>query len=388
MTRVALVLHSFDRGGSGKVAGYLARGFADAGFKVSVLVFASGGAVEDIVTAHLRPDVPVSYFGLLSGWRPFDLALGFPALVRKLRHERPDIVLAAANNAALVTALAFRLAAVPGARLYLKTTNPVASSRHRGPVRWLRRLGYRAIFSWTTGVLTLSREESAEMTAAFPAYATLFQDVANPYVTPEMLAVAPMVPRGPKTVIAVARLVRQKRLERLVAAFAHITAPDARLLILGEGEERANLSTQIAGLGLQQRVSMPGHVADVTAALQAADLFVLTSDYEGLPAAALEAMATNCPVLSTPSFPGARRLLSAEGCAVIEDIDPRALAAQIDAGLLQPRPTALRLVAKQFSISEAVASHIAAVMEPTSGRRTGETREIQPDLACTSKPHA
>jgi len=390
VTRFTLVLHSFDRGGSGKVAGYLARGFADMGLQVGVLVLARGGAVEDIAMAHVGPDVPVRFLGRLSGWRPLDMLLGIPALVRALRRERPEIVLAAANNIALVTALAFRLAAVPGSRLYLKTTNPVASSRHRGLVRWLRRLGYRAIFPWTTGVLTLTSEESAEMVAAFPAFGELFQDVANPYVTAAMLAPAPVVRPGPKTVIVVARLARQKRLERLIDAFAHVATPGARLLILGEGEERAGLAARVAQLGLRHRVEMPGHVGDVTPALQAADLFVLTSDYEGLPAAVLEAMAANCPVLSTPCFPGARRLLAAEGCAVIADTDPRMLAAQIDAGLRQPRPQALRAVAQRYSIPAAVASHAAALMriKPVRGVCISGATEVSGGVDVEGTAHA
>ncbi len=378
MTRVALVLHSFDRGGSGKVAGYLARGFTDLGLQVEMVVLARGGAVEDAVLAEAGPGVAVRFLGRLSAWRPLDMVRALPALVRALRRERPEIVLAAANNVAVITALAFRLAAIPGSRLYLKTTNPVASSRHRGLVRWVRRLGYRAIFPWTTGVLTLSREESVEMAAAFPTFAPLFEDVANPYVTPAMLAPAAAARSGPKTVIVVARLARQKRLERLIDAFAYVTTPGARLVILGEGEERAALTARIEQLGLRHRVTMPGHVRDVTPALHAADLFVLTSDYEGMPAAVLEAMAANCPVLATACFPGARRLLASEGCAVIADTDPRRLAAQIDAGLRQPRPQTLRAVARRFSIPDAVASHAAAVMRagPVRGVCTPAAAEL------------
>ena len=162
--------------------------------------------------------------------------------------------------------------------------------------------------------------------------------------------------------MSIARLTAQKRLDRLIAAFAHLQAPGARLLILGEGEERASLSAHIAGLGLQDRVSMPGYVKDVSAALHEADLFVLTSDYEGLPAALLEAMATNCPVLSTDCFPAARSLLGQlDGGGIIENIDPIALAAAMDQSLQRPRPTTLCAVAATYSIESGVSSHLKAL---------------------------
>ena len=363
--RVSIVIHSFDRGGSGRVAGYLARGFADLGMVVELLVFARGGEVEEAVTGLVGPGVPIRYFGRLRGSRPLDLALGLPKLVRALRAGRPDIVIAAANNAALVTAIAFRLAKLGDAKLYLKTTNPIASSRHQGAIRKLRLWGYRAVFRWVTRVWTLSAEETREMVAAFPRYASLFRDVANPYVTPAMLAPASPAQASPdKLVISVARLDRQKRLERLIEAFAHLRHRDARLLILGEGEERSRLTALVRSLGLEDRVAMPGHVADVATPLRSADLFVLTSDYEGLPAAVLEAMAADCPVLSTDCFPAARALLGGtDGCGVIDDRNPVAIAGLIDRYLDRPRPTGLSDVAERYSIANGIRSHVEAMAD-------------------------
>ena len=126
---MSLVLHSFDRGGSGRVAGYLARGFGDLGMDVDLLVFRPGGAVEDGAMGLIGPAIPVRFLGRARGPRALELAWGLPALVRMLRRERPEIVIAAANNVALVTAIAFRLAGLGGSRLYLKTTNPIPEFR-------------------------------------------------------------------------------------------------------------------------------------------------------------------------------------------------------------------------------------------------------------------
>ena len=362
--RVTFVLHSFDRGGSGRVAAYLARGFADRGMAVELLVMARGGDVESLAAELAGDRIAVTTLGGMSGSRAFDLLRTLPALVRRLRRAAPAVVIGCANNVALTTAIAFRLAGLPRARLFLKTTNPIASSRHTGLVRWLRRWSYGVIFRWTDAVWTLSLEESAEMRAAFPRFASLFHDVANPYVTPAMLALPaePSAQQPGKTIICVARLTAQKRLERLIEAFPLVSHPDTRLLILGEGEQRAMLEAQIARLGLGDRIAMPGYVDDVAAALHAADLFVLPSDYEGLPAVVLEAMAANCPVLTTDCFPAARSLMTrGQGCAIIEHTDPASLAALIDAHLGQPRPTSLRAIATTYSIANGIASHAEAL---------------------------
>jgi glycosyltransferase involved in cell wall biosynthesis len=361
--KISLVLHKFSRGGSDRVAAYLARGFASAGMDVELVVFCSGGEVEGILSRLVGDDIPIRYLGRPTTSRPLDLIRGLPALVRHLRRARPDFILSTANNTSLATVIATLGAGLRDARILLKTTNPIASSRHRGLVRGIRRWSYRLIFRRTASVLTLSADESAEMREAFPRFAALFHDVANPYVTPAMLIPPPTTPRaGPPTIISIARLTAQKRLDRLIEAFAHVRDPGARLLILGEGEDRGALEALVARLGLTGRVAMPGYVTDVASALAGADLFVLPSDYEGLPAVVLEAMAAHCPVLCTDCFPAAQSLLgSAPGCAIITDPSPVALAAQIDAHLAMPRPDGLAAIAERYSISAGVAGHVAAL---------------------------
>ena len=361
--RVSLVLHKFSRGGSDRVAAYLASGFRDAGMDVELTVLCRGGEVENYLV-DLVDDIPIRYLGRASRSRAWDLVRTLPALVRHLRALRPDAVVSTANNTALATAAAVAVAGLRGTRLLLKTTNPIASSRHAGLAKAVRRWTYRLAFRRTTAVWTLSADETEEMRAAFPDFRSIFHDVYNPYVTPAMLVETTATRQSGKQAISIARLTAQKRLDRLIAAFARIGDREVRLLILGEGEDRAQLEAQADRLHVAERIAMPGYVADVAEALHGSSLFVLTSDYEGLPAAVLEAMAANCPVLCTDCFPAARTLLGgAEGCGIIESIEPDALARQIVAALEQPRPTTLRAIAERYSIENGVRSHVEALRE-------------------------
>ncbi len=366
MFRVTLVLHEFDRGGSGRVAAYLAGGFAAAGMDVDLVVMRQGGDVEQALVDLAGDGIPIHYLGPRRGPRALDLLARIPGLARYLKERAPSAIISCANNTALVVAAARHLAGQDEARLYLKTTNPIASSRHKGLVRWLRRWSYRIAFRHADGVWTLSDDETQEMRVAFPETAGIFRTVANPYVTPPMLAepADPTEPKPHRTILGVGRLTRQKRFERLVEAFALLPAPDLRLEILGEGEERAALTSLVARLGLADRVSLPGFVDNVAEAFHGAAMMVLPSDYEGLPAVVLEAMAANCPTLSTDCFPAARSMLGkTQGCAIIEQHDPISLALLIEHQLTLPRPAHLRAIAERYSIPNGVASHLAALTE-------------------------
>ncbi len=359
---VSFVLHKFSRGGSDRVAAYLAKGFVAAGFRVELIVFARGGEVEQVLL-DILDDVPVRFIGKAGRWRTVDLLSGLIGFVKYLRRAQPDVVLSTANNTALMSAIGCKLASLRRAFLVLKTTNPIATSRHRGWVRRLRLWSYRLVFAHTAAVWTLSDDESAEMRTEFPEFANLFSAVVQPYVTAAMERTPDIEPpsKGP-VILSIARLTGQKRLDRLIRAFAHVRTKNARLLILGEGEDREPLAALVDELGLSARIDMPGYLPDVTVALHEANLFVLTSEYEGLPAALIEAMAANCPVLSTDCFPSARSLLEkSEGCEIIDDPAPEALGKQIDRALLRNRPTKLSQVAHDYSVENGIESHVRAL---------------------------
>jgi glycosyltransferase involved in cell wall biosynthesis len=102
------------------------------------------------------------------------------------------------------------------------------------------------------------------------------------------------------------RLRPQKDFSTLLQAFAKVREQrPVRLMILGEGNLRAELEAQAIELGLADDVAFPGFVANPFAYLSRAAVFVLSSRWEGLPGAVIQALACGCPVVSTdcPSGP-------------------------------------------------------------------------------------
>jgi glycosyltransferase involved in cell wall biosynthesis len=105
--------------------------------------------------------------------------------------------------------------------------------------------------------------------------------------------------------VFVGRLAPEKDLGVLIDAWPRVRSvyPGARLLLAGEGPERAALEGRIDRLGLRGAVELPGATTDVESLLRAADLFVLPSREEGMSIALLEAMALGLPVVAT-AIPG------------------------------------------------------------------------------------
>lgn len=102
---------------------------------------------------------------------------------------------------------------------------------------------------------------------------------------------------GPATVFTSARLHPQKGLALLIEAACLV--PEARFLIAGDGPQRAELEVMAARLGVSARVHFLGYRSDVSALLRSCDVFALPSIYEGLPLAALEAMAAQRPIVAS-----------------------------------------------------------------------------------------
>lgn len=114
-----------------------------------------------------------------------------------------------------------------------------------------------------------------------------------------------------KIICSAGRLIESKRFDLLIDSFAKIAEqiPEYILMIFGEGEQRAELEEQVRRLGLKKRVILFGATPDAVKLINYASVFVLSSDYEGMPNALLEALAMGVPCISTNCETGPAELI-------------------------------------------------------------------------------
>lgn len=104
-----------------------------------------------------------------------------------------------------------------------------------------------------------------------------------------------------KKIVTAARLERQKNQQMLLDAFAVVEKkfPEYQLVIYGNGNYRKELEAHVKELGLEHKIFLPGSFSDLYERIKTASLFVLSSNYEGMPNALIEAMCLGLPVIST-----------------------------------------------------------------------------------------
>lgn len=359
---VLMTIHRLSQGGADRVAMLLANGFAAAGIPTGIAMLRGGGEAQAILLDIAGRDVAVSSAGPPMGSRHLELARGFGYIRRQVSLARPSVVLATSSNMGLITGLSAVGRRRSGPKHVMKLTNPVIRPRDRGAIKEsYRRTLYDFIFGNYDRILILTDAERETLTRMFPRHRDRFETAANPYVTSAMSAdFRHQFRSGPPNILALARMMPQKRLDRLLLAFARVKQRESRLTILGDGPERSRLERLTRSLGIEDRVAMPRFVDDVVPWLRRADLFVLSSDFEGLPAAVIEALACNVPVVTTDCFEGARSLLAgAERCYVVPVDDSDALAAAIDRSLtVKSAPDNLREIARGYSIEAGISAHL------------------------------
>ena len=118
-----------------------------------------------------------------------------------------------------------------------------------------------------------------------------------------------------KQIVSSGRLTEQKNHALLIKAFAGITAkyPAYKLVIYGDGPLRKDLELLASNLGIADKVSFPGYTTEIRKKIERSSLFVLSSDFEGMPNALMEAMALGVPCISTDCKGGGARFLIKNG---------------------------------------------------------------------------
>ncbi len=269
-----------------------------------------------------------------------------PSLQRYLSTERPETLLAAIAYANISAPWAHRLAGVP-VRVVIGIHNTFSIASRGAAMKRSRALPFLArwFYPWADGIVAVSSGVADDLAQTLGLDRSHIDVIYNPVVTPELYEQAgeplshPWFAEGADPVIlGVGRLTAQKNFPLLIRAVARVRRQrPVRLLILGEGEERAALEALVHDLGLDGCVALPGFVDNPFAHMRQAHLFVLSSIWEGLPTVLIEALACGCPVVSTDCPSGPMEILDGGTYgALVPMRDEEALANAIIASLENP----------------------------------------------------
>jgi len=313
--RVLFVTPSLSSGGAERVLVTLVKGLKCRAHEVTVVTVY--GSELDFFT--LPPGVERVALGLGKD------TVGLPAklwanarrlgaLRRTIRARRPDVVVSLLGQTNVLTLLAT-----------VGLDVPVIVAEHTDPFReplpgvWnrLRRIAYRRA------------RRVVSVSAAIDRYFEFLPAdrravIANPVDFAELNREAtPLQLPWPHAIVAMGRLSPEKGFDLLIEAFAQLASrfPDWGLAILGEGRLRKNLESMVDRRGLAGRVILPGAIPSPGGTLKKADLFVLSSRWEALPMALIEAMACGLPVAATQCMGGTEPWLRPGENAVLVPTD-------------------------------------------------------------------
>ena len=350
MKRISLFFGNFNSGGVQRVRLILAKGFLERGFFVDIVVVNSRGA--------LRKQVPVGANIIDLGARSALASL--PALTRYLRRKKPDAILSAQTHHNITAIWARRLSGV-SARLIVGEHNNLQEVVKYSTFRnQLRPLAARLIYPGADAILAVSKGVADALSVTSGIKRADIHVIYNPVMLSD---IQKRIQEGPEhpwqkqkhipVIIAVGSLREQKDYPTLIKAFAKARANRSmRLIILGEGRCREQLQTLINKLNLAEDVHLKGNVANPYIYMQHADLYVLSSRWEGFPNALLEALACGAPIVATdcPSGP-AEMLENGRYGHLVPVGDEDALAEAIQKTLdFPPSSILLKKRASEFSL--------------------------------------
>lgn len=289
-----------------------------------------------------------------------------------LRKETPDCVLPALPNSKVLATLSAKYSLCSFPVVIPVVHNQIENRRLRDRVR------YRTLMAHSDHIVAVS--EGVRHCIASKAHVPKerITTVYNPVVTPRLASLSREVAAhpwlngdGPPVILSAGRFVRIKDFPTLIRAFQKLSVViPARLILLGDGNQRKNLGTLVRELGMEDTVSMPGWVDNPYAFMARASLFVTFSRMEGLQNVLIEALACGCPCVSTDCPSGPAEILDGGRIGRLVRVgDVEALAEAMHLTLKDPPSrTVLLKRAEFFSAKNSVAMYERIITESVRNR--------------------
>lgn len=295
---IMIVTACMSGGGAERVISRLLADFTKRGVRCTLVLMH-----KKEIEYRIPEQTKVIEIGVLSGSSAADKLKKYARVRAIAKEEKPDLILSMPEEIGIYVALAMMGSSVP---VVVSERNNPWVMPYKKITRFLRRVAY----PHTKGLIF-----QTEMAASFFPKSQRKKGIVLPNPLDTENIPLPHEGERDKRVVAAGRLETQKNFPLLIHAFAQFcrTHPDYELVIYGEGSERPcleDLSVQeIEG----ESWSLPGRSSCLAEEMKSASMFVLSSDYEGMPNALIEAMALGIPSISTDCPSGGSAELIEDG---------------------------------------------------------------------------
>lgn len=359
--KLAAFMPSLNGGGAERVTILLLNELASRGYAIDLLVANSQG----VYRAQVNPAINIIDL------EQSRVASCLLPLARYLKSQQPAALLSVMNYTNVISILARQLARTKLRLVLTEHNNAEQALRNATSVKYkLVNFLTRKLYRQADAVVCVSEGVADSIHNALGIPREQLSVIYNPVIhsgissSMDKAISHPFLPEnGELLLVAVGRLTAQKNFPNLLQAF-HIvrkTLP-AKLAILGEGEERENLTALVASLGLEQDVLMPGFVDNPYAWMRRANVFVLSSSWEGLPTVLIEALACGAKVVSTDCPSGPMEILeNGRWGTLVKMDDADALAKGIIKALSSKNLRDLEKRLEEFSVGYATDRYIDAL---------------------------
>ncbi len=360
--RVVFYLSSLKSGGTEWFALRLAGGLKRCGFSpVFLVIRAEGELLREAEASFEVVKLPGGSYGL------WGVARAFPATIRFLRQRRPTALISGLPLLNVALALAVKLSRTKPQLILVEHMRLEATKTVRNK---LKRLFLSLAYRLADEVVSVSNAATLELVRLIGLDPGKTRTIYNPVIPDDFAKLASNPPPHPwlqnKTapvLVSIGRLLPVKDYPTLLRAFADaLKCRPLKLLIFGEGSERARLERMVRALRLEDSVALPGAVPNVFSALKAADLFVLSSTSESFGNVVAEALACGAKVVSTDCGGPREILMDGKLGALVPPRDPLALAKEMLRALdSSPDRAALEERGRSFSV-ETATRHYAEIL--------------------------
>ncbi|MBM0066075.1 glycosyltransferase [Alkalicoccobacillus gibsonii] len=355
MKKIAFILYSLEGGGVERLTLHLINGLLDKGYKVDLLVVQLKGEYVDEVPDGVN----------LIHLNKANLRSSLLAIRSYLKVHQPDILISAKDYINLIVLAAKKLTRVKTKIIVSSHVNISEQARQLPQFKHVKR-GISLMYRFADDIVCVSKGVAEDIREVSRVSSEKVHVIYNPIVTPELLENGaklvhhPWFDEGKKVLVSVGRLHVQKDYPTLLHAFKSVCEEkEVRLLLVGDGPEMDSLQELASKLKLDDLVDFVGFKTNPYPYMKQADLFVLSSAWEGFGNVLIEAFAMGTTVVATDCPSGPAEILEDGKLGTLVPVgEVEKMADAITYALDHPQPEAvLKERASTFSIENCVRAY-------------------------------